>query len=454
MKSNDLYDNLRTQIEVSLDKKISVPKSFTPSEALNGKKILFLCDLFPPQFAPRAMSVVKHFVNWGAECVVVTEEITEERDSSHGKVFDSMSDCCPTYRFPLRKRNNRSEALRQALWQEKDKSFAKTIKKRLNISDFSLIFAFTFSEFPLKAAQILATESKIPWIADCRDIYEQYNGYRFLPRLTKPIPLLGPFYRLLRHHLVSCRNRCLHDANAVSTVSQWHKKILSRELSPRQRPVFCIYNGYDENLFIPQHHCSDSFFIVFTGRLMNLGMRNPRILFEALENNKIRKILTEGRLRVRWYVDKKSQELLHNLLKDFSGIVGSIQEFLPMVPFEKVPDCLSNASIILLINNKESKDGPHGIVSTKIFEAMAMEKPILSIPGDGAISDRLLKRSEMAKIASNSDEIIEFIEGMYQIWKKNGYTIAKNSDKEFIKQFTRSNNARAFARLAAEYTLK
>lgn len=386
----------------------------------------------------------------GALCTIATEAFSSNRSSVHGEVFASEDDICPTIRVPLRKTFSKREALRQALWQEKDRLFVRELEQRLDVAQFELIVSFSFSIFPHVASALLARKYGIPWIADCRDITEQYGGYAFLPRLRSRPPLLHrPFYKLLKSHLVACRNGVLSQASAVTTVSPWHRATLQEALGKGKVPpsVYCIYNGYDEELFVPRHFPTERFRIVFTGRLLNLAMRDPSLLFDALSTPELQAIANEGLLEVHWYCDTHSHQLLQELLTKYGQEVRVLQYFHSMIPFNEVPATLSEASIILLLSNPETKDGPHGIVSTKIFEAMAMQKPILSIPGDGAISDELVKRAKCGEIGSTIERITQFISYLYQMRKKIGYTTTMDSDSHFVEQFTRHESAFSFARV-------
>lgn len=427
---------------------LKIEDSFDPKEVLKGKRILILTDLFPPHFAPRIVSIVRYFVKWGASCNVFTEDIKRVRDKAHGRIFEQIEDPCPVCRIPLRKHYNKIESLKQILWQVKDSLFAKKIDRLTRVSEYDLILAFTFSQFPLKAALLLAQKYHKPLIVDCRDIYEQYNAYAFLAGLPERVsPLWHLPLQLLLKHLVRSRNKILRKTQAITTVSPWHQHILSKGVQGATPPVYCLFNGYEETLFVPTQETNDHFKIVFTGRLLSLGMRNPHLLFDALASTELQELVTAQKLGIYWYVDDHSKQLLRHLLASYPESVQRLQHFCPMVPFEQVPKVLSESSLILLLNNREESNGPHGIVSTKIFEAMAMQKPILSIPGDGAISDAILQRANVGTSCSSSDEVMQFLKACYRSWQKNGYTCTENADRAYIQHFTRQNIACAFARL-------
>ena len=108
-----------------------------------------------------------------------------------------------------------------------------------------------------------------------------------------------------------------------------------------------------------------------------------------------------------------------------------------MVPFEQVPALLQEASVVLLLGNKEEKYGPHGMVTTKLFEAMAVERPILMTRSDEGVAAALLKQYGAACAAIDVESVVDFIEKYFTQWKENGYTSPKGIDRSFVKQYSR-----------------
>lgn len=425
----------------------SEDKDFDIEQGIGGKKILFLVDIFPPHFAPRVLSIIRYFVSMSAECTVFTEEIPTDKATAHGAVFDDIEDPCTVFRLKLRKRYNKAESIRQALWEVKDRLFARLVEGRVRVADYDLIIAFAYRNFPLSAALALAQRYKKPLLCDCRDIVEQYSGYSFFPGIPDHPSLLYRMpLRLLRKRISTLRNRVLRHANAITTVSPWHEALLSK--ATEKKEVYCLYNGYDESIFSPKHNPTERFQIVFTGRIMSLGMRNPSLLFEALESKELEPLTSGGELEVFWYTDPHSRMLLQKVLERYSTRVKAVQRFHNMVTFSHVGEVLQGASIILLLGNKESKEGPHGIVSTKIFEAMAMEKPILALPDDEAICAKLIATSRSGTSTSKIDEVKRFLRDWHEVWRKNGYTCIPNADRHFVEQFNRTKIATSFARLS------
>ena len=81
------------------------------------------------------------------------------------------------------------------------------------------------------------------------------------------------------------RNQILKKADAVTTVSPWHKEYLSQ----LNKNVHLIYNGYSEEIFYPKDVKSDTFDIIYAGRLLDPNAQNPELLFKAIEHLKLEK---------------------------------------------------------------------------------------------------------------------------------------------------------------------
>lgn len=374
-------------------------------------KLLIVSDLFPPQFAPRIAYIVRYLCREGWDVEVVTEEIESPLQSSaHGKVFSDCLPPCPIHSLPLRKRYGTLASLWQTLSKQKNRRMMRAIEKRVKVAQFDGIMGFTYRTFPLEIVARLGRKYHKPIWMDCRDIVEEYSRYDFLPR-----PLWGggswthPLMELLQRWFICQRTRALRQADLISTVSSWHQSVL-QSLHPQKR-VHCLLNGYDETLFIPTPYPQkgEKITLLFTGRLLSLSMRDPSLLFEALAAPSLQSWVESEALEIHWYTDPQSKQTLQQLLASYPPCVGRLQKFFSMVPFEQVPALLGNASAILLLGNKETPHGPHGMVSTKLFEAMAMRRPILLVRSDEALVEQALQEYGDATAAREVDQVEEFL---------------------------------------------
>jgi glycosyltransferase involved in cell wall biosynthesis len=236
------------------------------------------------------------------------------------------------------------------------------------------------------------------------------------------------------------RSNILKQANAVTTVSPWHKEFLS-QFNPN---THLIYNGFDEDLFRPQTIENKQFCVTFTGRLHSRELRNPEMLFEAVAELAAHKRIDKETFRVQWYVlDDNSKQIIQHCAEEYN-IIDFIDIF-NMVPNSKIPEILNKSSVLLILTNNESK----GIVGTKIFEYLAVEKPILCVRNDEGVLQEIITCANAGIAASTVDEIETFLLEKYAEWQQNRYT-RQDVDSEYVHQFSRKRQAEEFVMVFKE----
>jgi len=142
-------------------------------------------------------------------------------------------------------------------------------------------------------------------------------------------------------------------------------------------------------------------------------------------------------------MDKKSKEIIHDLAQKY-GIVDFVDVF-DTVPSTEIPKILNNSSILLLLANKSTgENAPKGIMGTKIFEYLAVEKPILCVRNDEDCLEKTIKSANAGLSASNEEEVKVFILEKFAQWQKNGHT-HQSVNQAFVQQFSRKQQAEEFA---------
>ena len=117
-----------------------------------------------------------------------------------------------------------------------------------------------------------------------------------------------------------------------------------------------------------------------------------------------------------------------------------------MVPATAVPDVLNDSSVLLLLTNRAAPDGPQGIMTTKFFEALAVEKPILCVRGDEGCLEQTIAETRSGLSAHNEEEVHRFLLHHYRRWQTDGFTTA-DPDREAVRRFSRRAQAGQFARV-------
>lgn len=411
------------------------------------KRILILCDMFPPAFAPRMGYLCKYMQRAGWKPYVVTEEIPES-------MFTFLAGLVPaTYvRFfhhrksPVGKLEWLGVFLGDLLFHYKDRQMVKAADALFRQEKFDAVLCSTYRTFPLPAALRIARKHHVPLVADLRDIVEQYAGNEFISKPVHLFPWLDRMIaKIYRKHLLKNRNKVLRQADCLTTVSPWHVQTLSAY----NRNVRLIYNGYDPELFFPEYPQTKQFCLTYTGRILSFGIRDPRPLFEAVRRLDNEHAIDPKDFRMVWYVDAHSRDLLDEAARHDQ--VEKYMDYHPYVGAEKIPDILHHSSILLQIANKCDANGPKGIMSTKLFEAMATGKPLLCVRSDESCLEQAIRETHTGTSARTADEAYRFILEQYRLWKRQGFT-AIEPNIQAVERFSRRKQAEEFMQLINELT--
>ncbi len=396
----------------------------------HSHRILIIADAFgKPAYTPRLRSLCDYLVQQGWLVDVYTERF-EPLHFEHAYPITEI----PIYR-------NRSvdwffKAIGSFFFDLKSRIFAKLMTKQLPETHYDIVFACTFPPTPLRAALQVAKAQQIPLFIDLRDIDEQTPTNQYLAHRRLQIRFVHQCYRRIN---IRRRNAIITQAYGLSSVSPWHVAFL-RQWNTN---VHLIYNGFDKSLFVPKDECSDTFRITYTGRIYDAALQNPSLFFEALGQLCTASLLPD-QLQVDWYTDDIGKARVMNWARK-SGTAERML-FHSYVPTTKIPHLLHQSSIILVASQKSSANGTHGIMTTKFFEALGVEKPVLCVPSDEDCLAQVIKETNAGLAATSTEQIKTFILEKYAEWKQNGYTRQK-VNKEIKQQFTRQYQAKQFEQI-------
>ncbi|WP_103982232.1 glycosyltransferase [Parabacteroides chinchillae] len=405
-------------------------------------KILIFCDMFPPAFAPRMGYLCKYMKRNGWEPVVITEYIPDN-------TFEFLAGNTEvTY---VRYYHASNKLIKQLEWlfifimdvcfHYKERKMIKVARELLSKDKYDGVLCSAYRTFPLPAAQKVASLYNIPFIADTRDIIEQYASNEYISRSFHTFNWLDKqITRLYRWHLLKRRNIALHAADYITTVSPWHVE----RMKQFNKNVKLIYNGYDPEIFFPKQVHTTQFRITYTGRLLSLAIRNPQLLFEAINKLSRENTICPETFRVSWYIDKSSQNIIEEEAKKHDVI--QYMDYHGYVPASEIPDILNNSSVLLQLANKTSAKGPKGIMTTKLFEAFAVEKPVLCVRSDESYLEETINKVHAGIAAKTSEEVYAFLQYHYDEWKKKGYTTSL-INREALSVFSRCKQAEQFMEL-------
>lgn len=264
-------------------------------------------------------------------------------------------------------------------------------------------------------AMKVATQNKIPWLADFRDPWTQIDFYDKL-MLTK---------RADRKHK-RLEKLVLKKANKVVTVSpSWAKDL--EQLGAENVEV--ITNGFDEDDFThPPAFNYDNFTITHLGS-MNVD-RNPFVLWEVLADICKDNIQFKKDLKIK-FIGKTDYSILRSLEE------LKLDEYLvnfKYLPHDKALEEASNSAILLLALN----DTPNiqGIIPGKIFEYLALNRPILCTGTTTGDSAAILKETNCGEVVGfrDYDSTKALILKWYELFQNKKLTISSSSKDKFSRQ--------------------
>ena len=284
-----------------------------------------------------------------------------------------------------------------------DRVFARKAVEQLQITKhkYDAVLCTSFSDFPLGAAQRIAKALNVPLLCDIRDLDEQVDNSRYQYHHRSFV--LMPFRRLYRAIHIRRRNAVLRVADVVTTVPPWHADFL-RQFNPN---VHVIYNGFDEAQFYPKDVPTKEFKVSYIGSLFEWQK-------EALAK-----------------VQQVTPVTIHTPQND-------------PVPHDRLGDAIRQSSIMLVLTSQDT----HGMLTTKFYEALGCEKPVLCVPSDRGELAKLIAYTNAGIATDDMEEIKAFIEEKKQEWQQKGFTRQQTQHRE---EFSREAQCRKLEEIIKQY---
>ena len=101
-----------------------------------------------------------------------------------------------------------------------------------------------------------------------------------------------------------------------------------------------------------------------------MQFRNPNLLFEAIQQLDKEQKISPDKLKIKWYIGSTLKNELIELVKKHN--ITQYNHYFDFIPNNEIPQLLNKSSINLILTTKSSNDGPHGIMTTKFFEALGV----------------------------------------------------------------------------------
>jgi hypothetical protein len=237
----------------------------------------------------------------------------------------------------------------------------------------------------------IASRLDIPWAADYRDLWTYGDYY--------------PNFQIRRKIDRRLENRLLKTAKLVTTVSD----VLTSEMTQRFGGCMeTISNGADEwnstALSGRQPLSGARVNLVYVGSELYEGKRSPELLFQAA----MVLGLTLSDIRFH-FVGGQGGEIQRNMEALASSYnVTELVEFTPLMPRAECMEVQSRADALMLLLWNDPRDA--GTLSGKIFEYIAVHRPIVMIGYPDGEASKLIKKYSLGWVISNEASAKEFLE--------------------------------------------
>jgi len=407
------------------------------------KKVLIICGTFPPQSdvgGLRPAMFAKYLPEYGWEPWILTRDYDKNDPRFDIKmVVDLKIDKAQIIRVPYSieeekkyiKSRNFLNASRDFFFPEYSSPPGLYFKmktkalKLLNEQQFDLIFSSSPDQWELTLGAYLSKLFKVPLVSDFRDIKEQEEGKPNNYRVKLQIK------RFLTRRYITTRN-----VKLITTVSNYHKTVLSKHLKRRTE---IVYNGFDDDLFKPTQptiNTKNPFRIVYMGRIIDLWYQNPQLLLTSIDELISEKKISSNDIIIDFY--GTNELFLKSILSELNNT--DFISFKQRIEYSEVPGVLNSAQVLLLLTN----NGRKGILTTKFFEYAGVKKTILCIPRDGGELDELIEKYNLGISIDSIEKLKSIILEYVEKWKSGTFNNYIESNIEF---FTRRNQTKFLAQL-------
>ena len=150
-------------------------------------------------------------------------------------------------------------------------------------------------------------------------------------------------------------------------------------------------------------------------------------------------------VRVLFHTDPKGVQEIQELGKEYH--ITEILDINGYIPRQEILPVMYQSSILLVLTTLSTPNGTHGIMGTKFFENIGIEKPILCVRSDEECLADAIEKTHAGLAATNVEEVKAFVLEKYHEWQTQGYTRQQVVNKE---QFTRQHEAAQFEKLFIE----
>lgn len=275
-------------------------------------------------------------------------------------------------------------------------------------------------------AMKLKEATGLPWVADFRDPWTEIDFYQDL-HLTRRADC--------KHHRLE--HEVLTQADKVVAVG-WDMAEGLKKLGAKNVEV--IPNGYDWEA--QTNNKSLALSSDFT--LTHIGIigpnRNEHQLWQALGELKAADPQFASKLRIR-LIGQVDQSVARSI--EINGLKDNV-EFISYIPHDQIQAQQSRSQVLLLLIN--NTPNAKGILTGKLFEYVAAERPILCIGPEDGDAARIISETQSGNTVGfeEKEKMKEVVLGLYLRYLEG---ILSPSGNASIERYSRRNLAKEYVKL-------
>lgn len=291
------------------------------------------------------------------------------------------------------------------------------------------LFLLTCGPFDtIRPAMDFIKQSKIPFLVDFRDLWI------YDPR---PHKTLRSKLGWIRHYIKNsiAEKQILSLCTKYIAVTQGNLHIMQDHYPKYAKKGVCIYNGYDESIFIQstgQERNKVEFSICILGKFAYYSKENALKLLYA-----VKKLLWNGYF-VKIHHIGYYEDVLYDLLKQ-SGLSKDVIIEHGQLPYQKALSIAEKCNVMAVIVSYENGLG------TKVFDYIALNRPIVCIAPPDSEIEALLAPAENAFPCQTTEEIYCALQKMIE--DKIDFL---TKDTSFAQQFSRKKQNERYAALMTQ----
>ena len=423
------------------------------------KKVLIISYFFTPcnlTASQRSLGWAKYLEEFGYYPIIITRnwELSIEKPEDTGKstgtdIIHEKNEKYEVYYLPYK------SSLRDRLLSTKSEAKWKTlIRKSLTFFEMFLmnftttilpyhsLYSFSkkylsenkdirhliisASPFPMfRFGYLLNKKTGVNWLADYRDDWAT-NEVRVYSNLEK---FLNVFERI-------SEKKWIKSASSVSSISDHYT---SKIMNFTNNTGTTLLNGFFEEDFKNFKVVESKYFsIIYNGTLYD--SQPVEVYLSAFQ--KFLKLHSDHKEHIKFIFagtayDKSQVQRIETFAKEFMSNI----EITERMPRKDVLEIQNSAHALIMISHTNCK----GIPSSKIYEYLALGKPILSYPSDGDIIDDTLGGYNLGFVCNSEEDILNQLNSLFENQFLN--KIGLNPDSKYISKFSRKNQTQLTAKL-------